>query len=123
MSSESPNKKGNLAFLTYWVDHFGDIQSVTDLQLQMFRNRLDTLEKQVASKHNSDSTDETIQATQRLNFDDCSERLESIRMKLASQQLETSDPFSFSSVYNQNIKILDFSPEWDYTSGGVKLLI
>ena len=40
-----------------------------------------------------------------------------------AQTSAMSDPFSYSAIVNLNIRILDFSPEWDYTSGGTKMII
>jgi hypothetical protein len=35
------------------------------------------------------------------------------------------EPFeiSYTSLVNLNVKLLDFSPEWDYTTGGTKVLV
>jgi hypothetical protein len=69
---------------------------------------MDFLERQLNSKNNSGSTVETG----RINF-----------THKIQKQVFHIDPLSLNSIANQNIKILDFSPEWDYTSGGVKLLV
>ena len=38
---------------------------------------------------------------------------------LEQTQLDTN---SYASILNMNISIVDFSPEWDYLSGGAKVL-
>lgn len=95
-----------------------------NLQLQMLKHRLDSFEKQIMNSKTNGSTLTTNQAVQKMNELSCAERLEAIRLNYVSERSKhESDPFSFKSIQSQNLKILDFSPEWDYTSGGSKLLI
>lgn len=95
-----------------------------NLQFKFFRERLDSLEKRMQSNKKSGSTFETNQMMQHFDPRNRTERIESLRLSfLSDHPREAEDPFSFESIAKQKIKILDFSPEWDYTSGGAKLLV
>lgn len=91
-------------------------------QLQYFRSRLDSLEKKVSGQEGSGSTFQTHGKVLVKNGSS-SKEFEALKLSFMSDAKPELDPFSFESLYSQKLEILDFSPEWDYTSGGAKLLI
>ena len=107
---------------------FTDINQGSDvnlnLQLSMIKDRLDSFEKHIINQNTNGSTNSTNQLVNRMNQLSCTDRLEAIRLSyLSGNERIESDPFSLNTILLQRVKILDFSPEWDYTSGGSKLLI
>jgi hypothetical protein len=87
------------------------------------QNYLENIDKKNSNK-NTGSTNITNNVLNQLKSMNHIEKSESINLSIWSDShQEAQDPFSYESVYSKNMRILDFSPEWDYTSGGAKLLV
>ncbi|CAI2368802.1 unnamed protein product [Moneuplotes crassus] len=119
---EETKRERSNSFLQYSSIHHSEEmnQKTQNEEIKELYEKIEHLEKKVNTNINSGSTNLTNHNADAFMF---SNNLNDCEMSFDGRRIKERDPFSVESIISKKIKILDFSPEWDYVSGGAKLLV